>query len=143
MRVYLKKLQGITTVAKSDSNHWITMDGSEKFGGSRAASTPKELVLISLAGCSSADVISIIDKMRLNYNDYQVVVSAQESEEHPRVFTKIHIDYYFFGDEVKEESVKRAIELSMEKYCSVAGMLKKTVEITTGFFINKPVPAEK
>ena len=142
MKVYLKQINGITTVGKANSNHWIVMDGGEQFGGSKAASTPMELLLMSLAGCTSADVISIIDKMRLNYNKYEVLVSAERAEEHPKVYTKIHIDYYIFGEDIKEESFKRAIELSQEKYCSISAMLNKAVDITYAYHINKKIPKE-
>lgn len=142
MKVYLKQLNGITTVAKADSNHWVTMDGSEQFGGSRAATAPMELLLMSLIGCTSADVISIIDKMRLNYNKFEATVFAERAEEHPKVYTKIHIDYYVSGEDIKEESLKRAIELSQEKYCSISDMLRHSVDITYDYHINESVPKE-
>lgn len=140
MRVYLKQLRGITTVAKSDSNHWVAMDGSEEFGGSRAASSPMELLLIALAGCTSADVISILNKMRVEYNHYEVIISAERAQKHPRVYTRIHIDYYVFGDQIKEESVQRAIELSQNKYCSISAMLKPSVDLSYSYHINEPIP---
>lgn len=140
MKVYLKQLRGITTVAKAESNHWVTMDGGEQFGGSRAATMPMELFLISLAGCTGADVIAIIDKMRLNYNKFEMVVSAERATEHPKVYTKIHLDYYLYGEDIKEESFKHAIELSQEKYCSITAMIKNSVEVTYSQHINEPLP---
>jgi len=142
MKVYLKQINGITTVAKADSNHWVEMDGGEQFGGSHAATAPMELLLISLVGCTSADVISIINKMRLNYNKFEATIHAERAEEHPKVYTKIHIDYYIFGEDIKEESFKRAIELSQEKYCSISAMLNKAVDITFAYHINKEIPKE-
>ena len=142
MKVYLKQIKGITTIAKGDSNHWVPMDGAEQFGGSRAASSPMELLLMSLAGCSSADVVSIIEKMRMKYDRYEVIVSADRTEEHPKVFTKIHLDYYIFGENIKEDSFKRAIELSQEKYCSVSAMLRQAVDISYSYFINEEIPKE-
>jgi putative redox protein len=142
MKVYLKQLKGITTVAKATSNHWVVMDGGEQFGGSKAATSPMELLLMSLAGCTSADVISIIDKMRLGYTKFEAIVTAERAEEHPKVYTKIHIDYYIFGENIKEESFKRAIELSQDKYCSISAMLNKTVAMTYAYHINKEIPKE-
>jgi putative redox protein len=127
---YLKQIKGITFAAKSDSNHWVTVDGSPEFGGSNAGSSPKELVLMGLAGCTSSDVINILNKKRVNLSDYEVNIKAEVSDEHPKVFTSINLEYVFYGKNINEKDVERAIELSQTKYCAVTQMLIKSVNIT-------------
>ncbi len=127
---YLKQLKGITFAAKSDTNHWVMMDGSPEFGGSSAGSSPKELVLMGLAGCTSSDVINILNKKRVNLQNYEVNIKADVSDEHPKVFTSINIEYVFYGKDIKVNDVERAIELSQTKYCGVTKMLEKAVKIS-------------
>ena len=128
-KVYLKQIKGLTLAAKGESNHWITMDGPEKLGGSDAGVRPKELVLIGLAGCTGADVVSILQKKRVNLTDFEINITAQQTEEHPKVFAEIDLEYVFYGKDIKEKDVERAIELSTETYCGVSAMLKKTMPI--------------
>lgn len=134
-KAYVKQLKGITLVGKTDSNVWITMDGPEEFGGSNAGVRPKELLLLSLAGCTGSDVVSILQKKRSKLEDFEINITAETKDEHPQVFTKIHIEYVFYGNEVKKEDVERAIELSSTKYCSVQAMLRPSVEITHSYRI--------
>ncbi len=132
---YIKQIKGITLAGKSDSNHWITMDGSKEFGGNDASIRPKELILLALGGCTSSDVISILQKKRVSLQDYGVNISAEVAEEHPQVFTKIHLEYVFYGKDILTKDVERAIELSQTKYCSATAMLKKAVDITHSYRI--------
>jgi putative redox protein len=128
-KVYLKQVKGLTLAAKGESNHWITMDGPEKLGGSDAGVRPKELVLMALAGCTGSDVVSILKKKRVNLTDFEINIAAQQSEEHPKVFTHIDLEYVLYGKDIKEKDVERAIELSTETYCGVSAMLKKAMTI--------------
>jgi putative redox protein len=132
---FVKQVQGITFVGKTDSNHWITMDGPENFYGSNAGIRPKELILLSLAGCTGSDVIAILQKKKVDLKGFEVNVKAEQQEEHPQVFTKIHLEFLFYGKNISEKDVERAIELSQTKYCSVTVMLQKAVEITHSFKI--------
>jgi putative redox protein len=134
----LKQVSGTTLVAKSDSNHWVVMDGSEKFGGANSGSSPKELLLLALAGCTSMDVIPILQKKRAPVEDFELHVKANVAEEHPQVFTDIHLEYVFYGEGINPADVERAIELSTTKYCSVSAMLKTSVKITHSYRIEKP-----
>ncbi len=134
-KAYVKQLKGITLVGKTDSNIWITMDGPEEFGGSNAGIRPKELLLLSLAGCTGSDVVSILQKKRTKLEDFEINITAETREEHPQVFTKIYIEYVFYGNEINKEDVERAIELSSTKYCSVQAMLRPSVEITHSYRI--------
>lgn len=129
----IKQLSGITFAGKTNSGHWVMMDGPENFGGSNAAIRPKELLLLSLGGCSGSDVASILSKKRVKLDSFEMNLTADETEEHPKVFTKIHIEYVFKGNELKEKDLERAIELSLTKYCGVTAMLKKSMEITHSY----------
>ncbi len=128
-------IKGVTFSGITSSNHWVPMDGPSKFGGEEGATRPKELLLLSLAGCTGSDVASILTKMRQKFTRFEVHVAAEMADEHPRVYTKIHITYKVWGD-VKEENVVKAINLSQDVYCAVTAMLKKSVEITHSYEIN-------
>jgi putative redox protein len=84
------------------------------------------------------DIISILKKKRVDLHDYAVEISAVNADEHPKVYTKINIHFKFYGNNIHEKDVERAIELSETKYCSVSAMLKKTAEIITTFEILEP-----
>lgn len=132
----IKQVRGITFVGKTDdTNTWVTMDGPDNFGGSNAAIRPKELLLLSLGGCTSADVIAILQKKRVKLDDFQINISAEQTETHPKVFSKINLEYVFTGKDIKEKDVERAIQLSQEVYCGVTAMLQKSIEITHNYKI--------
>jgi putative redox protein len=134
-KAVVKQLQGITLAAKANTNHWVMMDGRDSSGGEGAASTPKELLLMALGGCTSMDVIPILKKMRVNLEGFEVRLTGNAREEHPQVFTDIHLEYVFYGDAIPKADVERAIELSTTKYCSVSAMLRDTVKITHSYTI--------
>src|ERR1043166_2393624 len=131
----IRQVKGITFAAKSDSNHWITMDGPEVFGGSDGGPRPKELILMALGGCTASDVIPILKKKRVPLEDFEVRLTAEVREEHPQVFTNIHIEYIFYGDGIDPKDVERAIVLSTTKYCSASAMLRASVNITHSYRI--------
>lgn len=131
----VKQVQGITFAAMGDSHHWVTMDGPEDFGGSSAGSTPKELLLFALGGCTASDVIPILKKKRAPITGFQINLSANTRTEHPQVFTDIHLEYVFYGDGINPADIERAIELSTTKYCSVSAMLRASVAITHSYRI--------
>jgi putative redox protein len=136
-KAYVKQIKGVTFAGKTDSNHWITMDGPENFGGSDAGIRPKELILVGLGGCTGSDVVSILSKKRVKVDDFEMNLTADVAETHPQVFTKIHIEFVFYGKGIDPKDVERAIELSQTKYCSVSAMLQKSVEITHSFRIKE------
>jgi len=131
----VKQIEGVAFAAKGDSNHWVTMDGPVTVGGTEAGSRPKELVLFALAGCTASDVVNILRKKRVPLEGFEMHVTGEEADEHPKVFTKIHVEYVFFGDRVSPSDVERAIELSTTKYCSVSAMLTPKVIITHSYRI--------
>ena len=136
-KAYLKQIKGISFAGKTDSNHWITVDGPENFGGSDAGIRPKELLLLSLAGCTGSDVISILQKKRVKLDDLEINISADMTEEHPKVYSKIDLEYVFYGKDIKDKDVERAIELSQTTYCGVTAMFKKAMEINHTYRIEQ------
>ena len=137
MKVKIKQVVGLTFIGKADSNHWVTIDGPKKFNGSEAASRPMELLLISLGSCTGSDVASILKKKRVDIQKFELNLTAERLETHPKIFTKIHIEYVFTGQNLKHEDIKRAIELSQNKYCPISAMLIKTVDLTYSYEIKK------
>lgn len=138
-KVVIKQVQGTTLAARADSNHWVIMDGGPATGGSSAASSPKELLLMALGGCTAMDVIPILRKKRAPVEKVELVLTGTAREEHPKVFTEIHVEYIVYGRGVDPADVERAIELSTTKYCSVSAMLRAGVKITHSYRIEKPV----
>ncbi|HOI28867.1 MAG TPA: OsmC family protein [Melioribacteraceae bacterium] len=136
-KAFVKQVQGITFSGKTDSNNWVVMDGPEEFGGSNAGIRPKELILLSLAGCSGSDVAVILKKKKIEYDGFEMNITADVQETHPQVYTKINLEYVFYGKGISKEAVERAIELSLKTYCSVTAMLQKSVEITHTYRIEE------
>jgi len=127
---------GLRLVGEASSGPAIVLDhvlpGEE---GRESGPRPLELLLIGLAGCSAMDVVSILQKKRQPFTGLQVKVTAERADEHPRVYTRIHMEYVVTGQGVEPQAVERAIELSQTKYCPAAAMLSKAVEITTSYQI--------
>ena len=114
----------------------VKFDAPINHGGEETALSPMENVLASLAACSSFHVLRILGKMKQNITKYSIEAMAQRREDPPpRIFTKIHLKYILTGNNISSDNVKKAIELSEEKYCSVGGMLKKAVELSSSFEI--------
>lgn len=127
---------GMRLVGKAGDGPAIIVDhvlpGEERF---QSGPTPMELLLIGLAGCTAMDVISILQKKRQPFKGLQVKVSGERAEEHPQVYTRIHVEYIVTGEGVDPQAVERAIELSETKYCSAAAMLGAVAKITTSYRI--------
>jgi putative redox protein len=107
------------------------MDTKVEVGGSNAASTPMELILFGLGGCTAIDVETILVKMKVPVEHFEVAIDYERSEEHPKVYTRIDLTFHFYGKDLPQERLERAVHLSEEKYCSVSAMLRPTVNITT------------
>ncbi|RQW03488.1 MAG: OsmC family peroxiredoxin [Calditrichaeota bacterium] len=124
--VVIKNVEGITFVGRGKTKHWVAIDGPETFGGSDAATRPMEYFLISLGGCTAADVASLLKKMRVNYDKFEVHVDAERAEEHPKVYTKIDLLYKLWGDDLesKKDKIEKAINSSQDKYCSISAMIR-------------------
>lgn len=135
MEAKIKWLDGMALLGKGETNHWIPMDSSKDSGGFNTGSRPLELLLIGLGGCTGMDVISILKKKRVPFDDFEISLNAERAETHPKVFTKINIKFTIYGENIKETDVARAIELSETKYCPATAMLNHTVKIETSFEI--------
>ncbi|MCA3630862.1 MAG: OsmC family protein [Methylobacterium sp.] len=133
MKARAKLIEGMAFLGEAGSGHSIVMDGSPESGGRNAGFRPMELLLVGLAGCTAFDVVLILRRGREEVADCIVEVSAERAPEDPKVFTKIHLDYRVKGRNLDEAKVKRAVELSKEKYCSASIMLGKTAEMTYAY----------
>jgi putative redox protein len=110
--------------------HNLTTDASETIGGNNLGPRPKKLLLAGLIGCTGIDVVSILKKMKLEPDAFKLEAKAESSEEHPKVYTKIHLTYHFKGKNLPLDKLERAVSLSQEKYCGVSAMLKKAAHLT-------------
>ncbi|HEY4549762.1 MAG TPA: OsmC family protein [Bacillus sp. (in: firmicutes)] len=133
MESIIKWTGKMSFLAETPSGHQIQMDASEDVGGQNSGARPTELILSAVAGCTGIDIISILQKMRLEPISFQMDIKSDRAENHPKRFTHIHIHYALEGD-LPEEKVVRAIELSNDKYCSVSHSLN--AEMTTSYSIN-------
>lgn len=122
-------------VGETASGHKINIDIALEKGGDNSGPAPMELVLLSLGSCTGIDVASILEKKRAKIEAIEIKLEAEQTEEHPKVFKKIKIEYIFQGKDLKDSDLKRAIELSQEKYCSVTAMLQKTAELSYSWVI--------
>jgi len=118
-------------LGQTESGHSIVLDAN----GGKTAPSPMENVLVSLGGCSSVDVVSILEKARQDVSNVQVHLDGTRADAVPALFTKIHLHFVVTGKNISEKHVERAVNLSADKYCSVALMLNKAVEITHEFSI--------
>ncbi len=135
MKARVKWVEDVQFVGESGTKHSLIMDGPENLGGHGTGMRPMELLLLGLGGCTSFDVVEMLKKSRQNIVDCVVEIDGQRSESVPKIFTDIHIHYIITGSNIKEAQVKRAIELSSEKYCSASLMLGKSANITHDYEI--------
>lgn len=121
---------GLVFDGQSGTGHNVTMDGNKE-----VAASPMELVLMAAGGCSSVDVVSILQKARQQVVGVQCQVTGERADAVPAVFTKIHLHFVVRGTDIAEQHVERAVALSADKYCSVAKMLEASVAITHSYTI--------
>ena len=130
MKARIKWIEGVSFAGQSESGHTVVMDGPPDSGGKNLGVRPMEMLLSSLGACSSIDVIDILRKMRQPLNDIKVTLNGErEKDKTPALFTDIHVTFNLYGD-LDVDKAKRAVDMSMEKYCSVAKILEKTAKIT-------------
>ncbi len=135
MKARIKWIEGMAFMAEADSGHAIVMDGSPDIGGRNLGPRPMEMLLMGAGGCTSIDVVMILQKSRQDVTDCQVELTAERAEDHPKVFTKIHFHFIVKGRALKPDVVARAINLSAEKYCSATIMLARTAAVSHDFEI--------
>ncbi|MDB4139529.1 OsmC family protein [Candidatus Thioglobus sp.] len=137
MNLSVNWVDGMLMVGKSHSGHSITMDGPIEIGGENLGVRPMEMLLLGVAGCTMIDVVTTLKKMRQDLSHCETKISAERANEHPKVFTDIHIHFIVRGKDLDSKKVDKAISLSAEKYCSASIMLGKTANITHDFEVTE------
>ncbi len=117
-------------IGKTEQGATVTMEPGKAYGGSGGNPTPMELVAIALGGCTGMDIVSILKKMRVNLRKLAIEIKVKRREEEPRYYESIHLTYIVSGENLTEEKVRRATDLSNQKYCSVGIMLRDKARIT-------------
>ncbi|MDD3095065.1 MAG: OsmC family protein [Candidatus Neomarinimicrobiota bacterium] len=133
IRVELHSLNtDLTFAAKGDSGHWLMIDSKAENGGNAAGSNPSELLLQALGACTGMDTLSILKKKRTPFSHLDIFVAGIKREEHPRIYTEIRLRFVLHsaGGEKALADLRRAVDLSYDKYCTVANMLKSGTKIT-------------
>ena len=115
----------------------LLMESGPDFGGSNQGLSPKALMLSSLGGCTGLDVLSLLKKIRVELEDFKVTVNGELTEEHPKYYDKVSIDYYFTGTDLNEEKIKKVVSLSEERYCGVIKMFRAFAEVTIAIHFNE------
>ncbi len=133
MKAYVKWIEDRNFLGESDSGHAVVMGSKGGKTGVAIAPTPMELILMGLGGCTSYDVVHILERGREAVTDCALEIDAERAEEDPKVFTKIHLHFVVTGRKLNAAKVERAIALSAEKYCSASAMLARSVAITHDF----------
>lgn len=135
METTVRWIDNMMMVGESASGHAVVMDGPKDLGGQNLGVRPMEMLLLGMGGCTTVDVVSTLKKMRESIRDCRVEISAERAEEHPKVFTKIHLHFIIEGLDLNEKKVSKAVSLSADKYCSASIMLGKTATLTHDFEI--------
>lgn len=116
--------------------HKLKVDADADFGGTDYGPRPKALMLSALAGCTGMDVVSILNKMKMPFESFSLEVDADQSDEHPKVYTRVSIRYIFSGKALDRSKIEKAVNLSLDKYCGVANTLKHTATIDYKIILN-------
>lgn len=140
MNARIKWLDHMSFVGEAGSGHSVVMDGAPENGGRNLGPRPMEMILLGLGGCTAFDVVTILQKSRVSVDDCVVELTAERADAVPAVFTKIHVHYIVKGAGLQDKQVKRAVDLTAEKYCSVSMMLKSSVELSYDYEIEDTSP---
>jgi putative redox protein len=135
MKVKIKWVEDAMFMGQSGSGHAVIMDGPPELGGKNLGVRPMEMMLMGLGGCTSFDVMLILQRSRQEVIDCVAELTAERAETDPKVFTKINVHFVVTGKNLKEKMVKRAVDLSATKYCSASIMLSQSVDITHDYEI--------
>lgn len=119
------------------SGETLLINAAEENGGEGTGLRPKAMMLASLAGCSGLDVASLIEKMKLDVADFKIETIANLTEEHPKVYDQVTVEYHFYGANLNEAKLQRAVDLSVEKYCGVMEMFRKFATVAVKTFFHK------
>jgi len=119
------------------SGHSVLIDTSPEHGGESKGLGPKALMLSSLAGCSGLDVVSLLKKMRAEVDDFKMVVHGELTEEHPKYYHKVSVEYHFYGSDLQEDKINKAVTLSVDQYCGVMEMFRQFAKVTTDVYLHE------
>ncbi|MBN1327404.1 MAG: OsmC family protein [Candidatus Cloacimonetes bacterium] len=136
--IQLKWQKGMAFEVEQD-NHKFMLDTEPASGGKALGVRPKALLLSALAGCTGMDVVSILKKMKIEDYNLRIHVEGDSTEDHPKIYHTIRVNYFFSGNDLPEDKLRRAVELSETKYCGVMAMLRKSADISTIINIEKGV----
>jgi putative redox protein len=114
----------------SVNDHPLILDAAPDAGGKNRGPRPKPLLMVSLAGCTAMDIVSILKKMKVEIKSFNIQVEADITDEHPKRYTSVNLIYEFSGKDLPLDKIKHAIELSQEKYCGVNATLKNAIDIS-------------
>ncbi|MGE4499001.1 MAG: OsmC family protein [Hydrogenovibrio sp.] len=135
MATVVKWQGGMAFKGTTESGHDVLMDAAPEVGGENKGARPMEMVLLGLGGCTSIDVMMMLQKSQQDVTDCEVEIASERSDSIPKVFTKIHVHFKVSGHGLNPKKVERAVNLSAEKYCSVSKMLEHSVEMSHDFEI--------
>ena len=111
-------------------HHTIIVDAEENVGGENKGPAPKPLMLSALSGCTAMDVVSLLKKMRAEVDNFTVKVEAELTDEHPKYYKKVHVEYVFYASEFKKDKIEKSVDLSVNRYCGVFEMFRQFAEVT-------------
>lgn len=134
-------VSGMQFVGQGESGHAIVMDSGSDVGGHNTGLRPSELLLIGIGGCSGMDIISILKKKRQQVTSFEINITGSKADEHPKKYTSINVEYVVKGRDIAEEAVQKAVQLSMDKYCSVKATLEGSAIVTFSYKILREEPA--
>ena len=115
----------------------LSIDSDEQFGGTGSGLRPKALMLSALAGCSGLDVVSLLNKMKVEVDDFKIVTSGELTDEHPKYYHKVKVDYHFYGKGMNEKKINKAVNLSVERYCGVFEMFRQFAKMETEIHLHE------
>lgn len=122
--------QNLQFESDNPSGHTVLIDTSLENGGQNSGLAPKAMMLSSLAGCSGLDVVSILAKMKVAVTNFKIITTGELTDEHPKYYHTVHVVYQFYGHDLPQDKLKKAVDLSVEKYCGVMEMFRKFAKVT-------------
>jgi len=132
----IKWNEGLQFKGSGWSNHGVTIDTDPSHDGLGQGPSPVELLLMSVAGCTGMDVVSILNKMKVKYDRFEIGITGERAEEHPRLYHNMTLVYQIWGADIDEKKFNKAIDLSMNRYCTVSNTLKQGIDINYRYEVN-------
>ena len=124
--------QGMQFETDSPTGYKVLIDTSPENGGNNDGMGPKAMMLSGLAGCTGLDIVFVLNKMRVDVPKFKMIVKGELTEEHPKTYHTVWLDYHFYGDDLNEEKIQKAVTLSEEQYCGVMEMFRKFADLKVG-----------